>query len=339
MMTDEDVDCSQHPSISVIMPVYNGASVLPRSLGALSRSSGVRWECIVVDDGSTDNSAAIAASFGTRVLTTSRPRSGPASARNLGARAASAPLLCFIDADVAVRPDTLAHFVALFERDPSLTAAFGSYDSEPAHRGLLSQYRNLLHHFVHQTSNEAASTFWAGCGAIRCHEFLACGGFDSAYARPSIEDIELGYRLHAAHAKIRLAKHIQVTHLKRWTMWGILTTDIRDRALPWTALIRRTGHLPNDLNVGWRSRISAVAVFALLGLLGAGRWFRVAWLMTTFPVAVLLACNRELYSFFLRRRGPWFAIRAVSLHWLYYAYSAVAFAYGTLADVTKRTPT
>jgi GT2 family glycosyltransferase len=316
------------PSISVIVPVRNGAATLSRCLEALEQSEGVTRECIVVDDGSSDESATLARRFGARLIESDRPGSGPARARNLGARVATAPVLCFLDADVVVYPDTLAQFVALFDADPSLAAAFGSYDASPAAPGLLSQYRNLLHHFVHQTGQEHASTFWSGCGAIRRDIFLELGGFDPTYTRPSIEDIDLGYRLHARGARIRLAKHIQVTHLKRWTLRGILTTDIRDRALPWTELIRRTGYLPNDLNLQRSGRVSALSVFALSGLLLLGCWLPRVWVACLVPLLALLACNRRLYAFFLKMRGPWFLLGALPLHWLYFAYSALAFGYG-----------
>ncbi len=316
------------PSISVIIPVRNGAATLSRCLEALNQSQGVTWECIVVDDGSTDETAAVARRWGAHLIQSDRPGSGPGRARNLGAQLATAPFLCFLDADVVAHPDTLEQFVALFEADPSLAAAFGSYDASPAEPGLLSQYRNLLHHFVHQTGQEQASTFWSGCGAIRRDIFLELGGFDPAYTRPSIEDIELGYRLHARGARIRLAKHVQVTHLKRWTFRGIVTTDIRDRALPWTALIQRTGHLPNDLNLQTSSRISALSVYTLIGLLVVGCWQPRAWAASLVPLLSLLACNRRLYAFFLKMRGPWFLLGALPLHWLYFAYSALAFGYG-----------
>jgi GT2 family glycosyltransferase len=71
---------------------------------------------------------------------------------------------------------------------------FDSYDDETGEKNFISQYKNLFHHFVHQQSNTEAVTFWAGCGAIRQEIFDKVGGFDTArYARPSIEDIELGY--------------------------------------------------------------------------------------------------------------------------------------------------
>jgi glycosyltransferase involved in cell wall biosynthesis len=327
---EDQVGAQAGPEITVIVPVYNGAFVLEQCLAALGRSQDVVWECIVVDDGSTDASGAIARAWGAQVLQSDAPRSGPGRARNRGASLATAPLLCFVDADVVVRPDTLARFVALFSAESDVAAVFGSYDTQPRDGGLLSQYRNLLHHYVHQTGREEASTFWAGCGAIRRDAFLALGGFDAGYTRPSIEDIELGYRLRARGERILLVKEIQVSHLKRWTLLGILTTDIRDRALPWTALIQRTGVLPNDLNLDWRSRASALSVYALAGLVAAAPWWARARLLTALPLAILFICNRGLYGFFLRERGVAFLLGALPMHWLYFGYSSLAFAVGTL---------
>jgi hypothetical protein len=312
----------------VIIPVYNGGHLLDRCLGALSHVSGIAWECIVVDDGSTDGSGELAHRYGARVVRTARPRSGPGQARNLGAQLATAPLLCFLDADVQVRPETLGLFVALFTAEPEISAAFGSYDTDPYVQQHLSRYRNLLHHFVHQEAREAASTFWAGCGAIRRELFLAIGGFHPMYDRPSIEDIELGYRLRAAGGRIKLAKHIQVKHLKRWTLLGIIKTDIFDRALPWTQLVVRTGYLPNDLNVHAASRASAACVYALLILLALSWWQPVCLLLMPLPISFLLIFNRDLYRFFLTHGGLGFLLRVLPMHWLYYAYSALVFAVG-----------
>jgi glycosyltransferase involved in cell wall biosynthesis len=323
-------------SISVIIPVFNGAATLGPCLERLGRSLGpISWECIVVDDGSTDGSAEIARAWSAPVVRTGG-RLGPAHARTCGAQEAHAPLLCFVDADVLVGPSTLHDFVRLFQADPDLVAAFGSYDAAPTAPGLLSQYRNLLHHFVHQSGQEQASTFWAGCGSIRRNAFLEVGGFDRRYTRPSIEDIELGYRLHTAGARVNLAKHIQFTHMKRWGLWDIIRTDVRDRALPWSALIARTRHLPNDLNLDWTSRISAASVYALASLLILGAWDKTAWVLAALPLLVLLESNTRLYGFFLRERGLWFLLRVLPLHWLYLFYSAAVFSAYMLVAVVMR---
>src|SRR6185436_3746045 len=96
---------------------------------------------------------------------------GAAAARNAGASEAQATILLFVDADVAVAPGTVARLLAWFETQPDLDAVFGSYDDRPARAGLVSQFRNLLHHYVHQHGNPEAATFWAGFGAVRRDAF------------------------------------------------------------------------------------------------------------------------------------------------------------------------
>src|SRR5271163_2803891 len=174
--------------LSVIIPVYNARTYLRQCLASLAASNEAALECIVVDDGSTDDSADVAREFGVQVLSTGG-RKGPAFARNMGARAARGRILFFVDADVCVQPDTLSRIGAEFVMNPDVDAVMGSYDGWPSAKNFMSQYRNLMHHYVHQQSRREAVTFWAGCGAMRREVFLEFGGFDEAYQSPAIEDI------------------------------------------------------------------------------------------------------------------------------------------------------
>ncbi len=253
--------------ISVIIPVYNAESHLRQCLSKLSESTDAPFECIVVDDGSTDRSAAIAREFGALVLSTGGRR-GPACARNIGVNAAKGEIVLFIDSDVCVHPETLSLVAAEFISHPEIDALMGSYDPEPSATNFMSQYRNLLHHYVHQTGKREAASFWAGCGAVRRETFVEFGGFDEVYRTPAIEDIEFGYRLVAAGRRIRLCNHIQATHLKNWSVRNMLKTDFFYRALPWSELTLRSGQMPNDLNLRISQRIS-VALACLLGGLAA----------------------------------------------------------------------
>ena len=155
--------------------------------------------------------------------------------------------------------------------------------------------------------------------------FLQSGGFDESYTRPSIEDIELGSRLRRAGYAIRLRKSLQGTHLKRWNAASLLSADIRDRALPWAALLLRDG-LVNDLNLRWSHRLSAAAAQAWLATLIAGCLWPSLWLLTALLTLALLWLDAPLYAFFRRRRGVLFAARGIVCHWLYYLYSSTAFA-------------
>lgn len=250
--------------ISVIVPFHNACESLSPCLEALFASNFTHFECIAVDDGSSDGSSDIVARFPTVDCQTEGGPLGPAHARNVGALQAKGEYLFFIDADVMVRPDTLSLIAEAFESNPDATALFGSYDDDPLGAGFLTQYKNLVHHFVHQEGNEDASTFWTGCGAVRRELFLEIGGFDGErYPRPSIEDIELGYRMKAAGHRILLRKEIQVKHLKNWSLVSLVKTDVFSRALPWTRLILQAKSLPNDLNLQSSQRVSS----ALLGLL------------------------------------------------------------------------
>ncbi|MEI2611115.1 MAG: glycosyltransferase family A protein [Candidatus Promineifilaceae bacterium] len=323
------------PTFSLIIPVHNGLAHLPRCLAAVQRSRFQDWELIVVDDGSTDGSGRVAETMGARVVGT-RGRNGPAFARNLGASQATGQYLFFTDADCELHEDTLGNAAAILQTHPHLDALIGSYDDSPAHPGFISQYKNLLHHFTHQTSREEAQTFWTGCGAIRRDKFMALGGFDAhRYPRPAIEDIELGYRLRAVGGTIHLAKQVQVKHWKQWTFLSLLHSDIFDRAIPWTALLREQKSLPSDLNLQWRDRISAAAVIFLIlqisySFLRLSRPTR-PHPFPLFPLPlILLLLNRHFYQFLWRKRGPLFGVRAIPLHWFYYFYSSLAFGWATL---------
>jgi glycosyltransferase involved in cell wall biosynthesis len=311
--------------LSIIVPAYNNGDDLLECLSVLQRLLPADAEILVVDDASTDDTPFRAAATGVHVLRRSQ-NGGPGAARNDGARAARGRILLFVDADVVVAADAIDRVLAAFAADRQLAAVFGSYDVRPRDPGVISQYRNLLHHFVHQHGNSNASTFWAGCGAVRRAVFEAIGGFDVArFPRPSIEDIALGYRLRAAGHRIRLDKGLQGTHLKRWTLATLVRTDIMQRAIPWARLVLESGTTLDDLNLSQGQRWSAILV-ALAGCSIILSWFR-GWFLGLAVAAVMgvLILNRELYIFFYRQHGFRFLAACIPLHLLYFVYSGVSY--------------
>jgi glycosyltransferase involved in cell wall biosynthesis len=317
----------QTPTISVIIPVHNGGSKFISCLKSIAACAHLPKEIITVADGDSDGSWRAAEKFATKIIRIPDP-SGPARARNLGAANATGDILFFVDADVAVPENAVDLLTAAFQQDSDLSALFGSYDDSPFEANFLSQYKNLFHHYVHQSANEEAATFWTGCGAVRREIFLELGGFDETYRRPCIEDIELGYRLKRAGHKIRLLKRLQVKHLKHWGALSMLRADIFSRALPWTDLILRESRFINDLNLKVSDRLSVALVY-LLSLCMLGAFLSPVTLIAGPPLmAILLWLNRDFYRFFLHRRGLFFTVRVIPWHWFYFFYSGMAFAVG-----------
>jgi glycosyltransferase involved in cell wall biosynthesis len=321
--------------MSVIVPVYQGARVLPRCLSALRASEMPpgSWELIIVDDASTDATALIAAEFADAVVRLpDRPR-GPAYARNRGVEAARGEIIVFVDADVCVHTDTLRKFTGIFTHEPDVSAVFGAYDTQPEAPQLVSQYRNLLHHFVHAQSAGEAETCWGGCGAIRRQVFIDAGRYDEwSYPRPQIEDVELGHRVRALGHRIVLRPEIQCTHLKRWTLRGVVTGDFRDRGVPWTRMLIQQGLATKSrtLNLRTVEKLNTVLVWLSFVMVLAAAiirsWTPALWAAGAF--AIVLVMNRGLYGFFARTRGVLFALAVLPLHTLYYLNNGFAVLFG-----------
>jgi glycosyltransferase involved in cell wall biosynthesis len=326
----ETVTCVAAPSVSIVTPVFNGGENFRRTLVSIKKCATTAIELIVVIDGGGDTSEQDAQEFGAKVV--SLPDTGgPARARNRGAAIAQGDILFFVDADVTLHSDTVVRIQKIFEQQPDLAALIGSYDDAPGATNFLSQYKNLFHHYTHQTAKEEASTFWGACGAMRREVFEAIGGFDESYRYPSIEDIELGYRLKRAGYRIQLCKEVQVKHLKRWELGSLLWAEFFYRALPWTELLWRDRQFNNDLNLSHSNRLSVSLTF--LGVVASTFMFwipQLLWLVLLCAVSLLLI-NRSVYSFFIRKRNIWFAFQVIPWHWLYFLYSGLGFICGTVS--------
>ena len=312
-------------ALSVIIPFHNSSPEFNRCLEALARSDRAPEEVIAVDDGSTDASIEIARRFDVRIIQLIDGPHGPAVARNRGAEVAAGDILVFLDADVLIHKDTLRRIEEILTNHPEITGLFGSYDEDPPHHGIVSHYKNLQHHYVHHHSQREASSFWAGCGAVRKDVFYRLGGFDESFQRPSVEDIEFGLRMIRSGYRIWLCPEVQVTHLKRWTLTSWLRSDILDRAVPWSRLILTMSEIPADLNLDLKSRMSAMAAWISVGCFLAGFWAPGAWFVALLGMVVLGLLNSGLYRFFQQKVGILFAIQSFYLHFMYYLYSSLTF--------------
>jgi glycosyltransferase involved in cell wall biosynthesis len=194
--------------ISVIIPAYNAADTIGRCLEALDAQTHPPDEIIVVDDGSTDDTAQVAGAFDVHVIT--QPNQGPGAARNRGVAAAHGDLLLFTDADCAPAPDWVACMIAPFT-SAEVAGAKGTYRTHQ--RGLVPrfvqiEYENRYDRMRGRSSIDFIDTYSA---AYRSDVFRSSGGFDAALRMN--QDQELSFRLTADGHRLVFVPEARVYHL------------------------------------------------------------------------------------------------------------------------------
>jgi glycosyltransferase involved in cell wall biosynthesis len=125
----------RHPQVSVVLPCYNAAGTLEASLGSLAGQAFGDWECLCIDDGSTDESPALLdrwARRDNRFVVLRQEHGGIVSALNRGLAAARGTLVARMDADDMARPERLGEQVARLEREPDLGVVSCLVEEQPA---------------------------------------------------------------------------------------------------------------------------------------------------------------------------------------------------------------
>jgi glycosyltransferase involved in cell wall biosynthesis len=205
--------------VSVIVPVYNGAESLAACLTALSaqRKPIVRaegCEVIVVDDGSVDGSAEIAAQHGVTVIR--QHHAGVAVARNRGAQRARGQLLLFTDADCEPLPNWVEQMVAPFA-DPDVVGVKGVYRTRQ--RALVARFAQAEYEEKYARLGQKSQIDFVDThsAAYRRDVFLAEGGFNPEFIRN--QDQEFSFRLAKAGHKLVFTPQAVVLHQHPTTLW------------------------------------------------------------------------------------------------------------------------
>jgi cellulose synthase/poly-beta-1,6-N-acetylglucosamine synthase-like glycosyltransferase len=203
---------------SVIVPVYNGQSTLGaclRALAALTADPN-SYEVIVVDDGSTDGSAEIAARHNVMVIR--QEHKGAAAARNRGAQQAHGAVLLFTDADCEPWPNWIEQMTAPFA-DPEVVGVKGVYQTRqrsPVARFTQAEYEEKYDVLARSDRIDFVDTYSA---AYRREVFLEAKGFDTSFPATTMEDQELSYRLAQRGCKLVFAPAACVYHQHPATVW------------------------------------------------------------------------------------------------------------------------
>ena len=202
----------QNPDFSVIVPAYQAADIIAACVTALAQQTVPRdrYEVLVVDDGSTDGTAAAAQAAGAdRVLTIAHQ--GPAGARNAGVEAARGELVLFTDADCIPAPDWVEQLTAPFA-DSRVMGAKGTYRTRqraPIARLVQREFEIRYERMAQLPQIDFVDTYAA---AYRRALLLQSGGFDTVFPIPSAEDVELSFRLAQAGHRLVFVPEAWVWH-------------------------------------------------------------------------------------------------------------------------------
>ena len=196
-----DYTSNYTPTVSVVIPAYNAAWCVRKAIVSVLEQDYTERELIVVDDGSSDDTAAVLAGYGDRIRVVSKPNGGLSSARNAGIRTARGSLIAFLDADDWWLRGKLSRQVELMDRHPELGFSSTAARVEDIEGRLLNLWAraqwdgSFLEHLFGSNGDVAGS----GSAVIaRRALFDQVGTFDESLG--GLEDIDMWMRLAAVSA-------------------------------------------------------------------------------------------------------------------------------------------
>ncbi|MFC1811506.1 glycosyltransferase [Thermodesulfobacteriota bacterium] len=199
--------------ISVVIPAYNTEKMISACLDALINQTvePSKYEIIVVDDGSNDNTANVVKSFeGVRLI--QQENQGPAAARNIGAQNAKGGIILFTDSDCIPQKNWVEEMVLPFENDPEIVGVKGIYKSEQkelASRFVQMEYEDKYEMLAKDKYIDFVDT---NSAAFKKEVFLEFGGYDTAFTAACAEDVELSYRMSSKGYKMVFNPRAIVNH-------------------------------------------------------------------------------------------------------------------------------
>ncbi len=306
------------PDYSVVVPAYHAAREIGDCVRALSNQTiqRERYEIIVVDDGSTDGTAAVAQEAGAdRVVVISH--GGPAAARNAGVEVAMGEIVLFTDADCEPSPQWLERMAAPFA-DPRLMGTKGTYRTRQCSlmaRLVQLEYEIRYERMIGLPRIDFVDTYAA---AYRRNLLLGSGGFDPAYPPSSAEDVDLSFRLARAGHWLVFVPEAWVYHRHPTSLWAYLVRKGRYgfwRARLYLRYPEKTGGDAHT-DPALKAQFVLVALAGLL-VLGSLAW----WPLALAGGGVLLAFLATTLPFV---RWAWSRDRAVALIWPVVALLRVA---------------
>ncbi|MFE9402461.1 glycosyltransferase family 2 protein [Streptomyces sp. NPDC006530] len=305
----------QQPLVSVIIPNYNYGRSIGLCVEAAQNQTYPNIEIIVIDDCSTDDSAATAAALGARVVSTGT-NSGVAVARNLGAELARGEVLVFLDSDVAMHPDAVERSVALLTDGVDgvkYGAVCGTYEPEPLIRdSLIEEYRSLQQYYLLLKSEGVIDTVHTAILAIRRTVFDEVGPFNPLLRHT--EDQDYGRRISERY-KVLSSLEVRGRHDHDDTV-RIVLDKVFSRARLAVPLILSRRALQGGFVTGPRAGASLAAPLSVAALAAPALWGPVWSLLPVALFVLSVLGDLDMYRVVRRHRGRLFLGYFVAVNFL-----------------------
>jgi cellulose synthase/poly-beta-1,6-N-acetylglucosamine synthase-like glycosyltransferase len=249
--------------ISIIVPARDASRTIGSCVEALLGQSGctMAFEVLVVDDGSQDDTAALARQAGAEVVGLSP--SGPAAARNRGVEVARGDLLVFTDADCVPDAAWLSRMVAPFD-DPDVSATKGTYRTDQralTARFVQREYESRYRRMSRQNSIDFVDTYAA---AFRRAQFFRAGGYDESFPNASVEDQEFSFRYSRIGGRIVFVDDAVVRHLHADTLWKYFRKKVKIAFWKMRVLRRHPDKIISDSHTPVNVKVEMGAAMAML---------------------------------------------------------------------------
>ncbi len=322
---------------SVIVPAFNASATIQHCLRALvpQMEPNEDYEILVVDDGSTDDTAARATAFeGVRVVRSAHR--GAAAARNCGARSARGDILLFTDADCEPTEDWTAQILAPFA-DPRVMGAKGAYRTRQQQlvaRFVQYEYEEKYARMAGAPSIDFIDTYSA---AYRRNAFLDGGGFDESFPAACVEDQEFSFRLAEQGALFVFVRSAVVYHQHAASLAAYARRKF------WIGFwkVRVHRHHPGkawaDSHTPQTEKVQVLLIPAIVVALCAAPFLPLAGLLAALSAAIFAGSALPLLLS-IARRDPAVAILAPAMIVLRAVVLAIGLGLGIGAEIGRGLP-
>ncbi|MCA9401153.1 MAG: glycosyltransferase family 2 protein [Candidatus Omnitrophica bacterium] len=279
---------------SVIIPAYNCSATISKTINSLLKQRHMPDEIIIVDDGSTDDTAQIVKQY-RQVHYVFQKNSGPAAARNNGAFLSHGDILFFTDSDCVPTQDWIMEGLKGFSHE-EIGAVCGTYGNANPQYVLSRCIHDEIQFRHHHLVPDEPKVFGSYNVAIRRGLFVRLSGFNQKYSQASGEDNDLSYRLRKSGHKIIFNRKFKVDHFHTTSLMKYLLEQFRHGF--WRAKMYRdhVNMVLGDDYTFWKDSVEIILAFIFIFSISVSLGvplFNVFW-----PGALLLLISIELFFAF-----------------------------------------